>query len=222
MNNYEKFFEKQWMDIKIDFQKLEEEIRFSDLAKSAGMSAFTKDWRKDRNSVRGTENTTAKLRDCVISKGKGWVTWKFHTVPTYTSKGVMATSGKSMKLKPALLYKMELRILEFFKWAKTTPGYKASKQLSVGELKEIFDVANVQVWCSCPSMHWQGMAYYLSLFYGAIHPTSIEPTEGPRGWKDRHNAGDNLICKHLGGTINYFSFFRNAMVNMLNEKLKTL
>lgn len=196
---------------------LEEDIRLTDLSKSAGMSLLTRKFRKARNKKLGAENKTAKLFDVVISKKNGYVTFLFYTEPTSEPENVMVTKPKSMRLVPDALYHPRIRILDFFKLAQTKPGYNSSKELSIAELKEIMDVANIQLWCDCPSFHWQGMNYNISMFDGSVYPTNIPPEH----WNKYH--GENqLVCKHLGGITNQFKFFLGPMSSMLNFRLKSI
>ena len=108
-----------------------------------------------------------------------------------------------------------IRILDFFKWARTKPGYKSAKELTTKELKEIFSVANIQIFCNCPSFHWQGTNWVVSQFDASIHPTTIEP----KHWDKFHND-DNFACKHLSLLLTSIPFFISPMASMLNKYFK--
>lgn len=209
--------------------RLVEELRMVDLMKHAGISNFTKFWRRERNKLKGAESNQAKLVQVRINKKYGYVDFIFLTAGTYTNDVTETLPKRDFALKGGVNdYSMIIRVLDFFKWAQTTPGYKAAKKLSPDELKEIFYAANIKVWCSCPSMHWQGFNYYLSLFDASIFPTEIAPTDKKTrngktiGWKSRHNAGDGLVCKHLSGLLAGIKFWWNPMSSTLNKALQKL
>ncbi len=218
MKRYISIFKEQWLSFKFkDLKdKLEEELRFSDLATSAGMSDFTKKFRKERNKLLAPENKLAVLSDVIINKKQGHVTFIFYTSPTYEDK--MPTTNPKSKFKPTedTHYEMKFRILDFFKWAKTKPNYQSTKKMTMKELKEILEVAYIQVFCNCMSYHWQGMNYNLSQFDASIFPTNIPPDH----WSPNFHFDDQFLCKHLGGLINQWKFFINPMASMLTSKLR--
>lgn len=203
--------DKHWITI-----KLEEDLRLSDFKKHAGISDFTRPFMQDRQKRKGAGNKSAHLVKMKVNKKNDYVTFVFYSAPTYdlTAKVTNPKSNMSMT-KESPWYVQEIRILDFWKWAKTTPGYKSAKQLSTNDLKDIFKVASVQVWCNDPSFHWQGDNYVASLFDASVHPTSI----APKHWNKRHND-DNFLCKHLSLLLNSIDFFIPIMASMLSKYLK--
>lgn len=201
--------EKHWVTI-----KLEEDLRLSDFKKHAGISGFTEPFMKDRQKRKGAGNKSAHLVKMKVNRKKDYVTFVFYSAPTYDLTGkITGKNGKMSKESP--WYTQEIRILDFFKWAKTTPGYKSAKQLSVNDLKDIFKVASVQVNCNDPSFWWQGDAWVLSQFDAAINPTDI----APKHWEKLHN-NDNFLCKHLDLIFAQIEFFIPIMASMLSKYLK--
>jgi len=203
-------------------QKLSEGLKLSDLMQSSGMSNFTKKFRKERNSLNGSENRTAKLIGCKINKTKDWVTFIFKTIPTSNeplSKKKKTKPKQGFSLTKAKSYQLQIRILDFFKLLDTTPEDITNK-----DIEDVLEVADIQVWSNDPSQIWQGHNYHLSIMGGAIYPTDIAPTNKTNkngnviGWKDRHNS-DNFVSKHLGGLLNQIKFFIPQMRMKIKKEL---
>lgn len=196
-------------------KKFSENLRFSDLQKHAGASDFTKDWIEVRRKIKGPGNKSAKLKSMRVSRKKDYITFIFKSKPTYDAKAKAVDVNNGMQTtKDVREYTQYLKVIDFFKLAETKPGYKES-ELTRKEIKEILQVADLQVFCDDPSFHWQGDNYVISLFDGSIYPTTIEP----KHWRQLHND-DNFLCKHLSMIINSIDFFLNPMSSMINKYLK--
>ena len=207
---------KEWISIKLK-DYLEESLRFSDLQQHAGLSPLTMKYRKERNKLKGAEANVAKLHSLSVNKKMGWVTFTFLTAPTYSDEVKITNPKKQFKLSTSnySAYTMQLRIMDFFKWAKTKPNFKSAGELSLNELKEILMVADIQVFCNCPSYHWQGMNFNTSMFSASVFPTNIPPKQ----WNKKHNE-DQILCKHLSGLISGIKYWLNPMTSTLNKYLK--
>jgi hypothetical protein len=207
-----KSIKHNWTTIKLD-----EELRLSDFKKHAGISDFTKKWKNIRLKKKGAANVSARLIKMKVNKKKDYITFIFYSAPTYTLTGKVTNPNNDMKFKTKEKpwYTQEIRILDFWKWARTTPNYQSAKKLSIEDLKEIFKVANIQVWCNDPSYHWQGMNYISSMFDASVYPTDIYP----KYWTSFHND-DNFLCKHLDLLLSSIDFWLNPMVSMVNKYLK--
>lgn len=208
---YKSIFKKKWLFIKLD-----EDLRLSDFKQHSGLSDFTKKWKNDRQKIKGAGNISAKLVKLIVNKKKDYVTFVFFSTPTYSFTASTVKPKKNMKISGEHpFYIQNIRILDFWKWAKTTPGYKSAKKLSLKDLKEILKVASIQIFCNDPSFHWQGMNYVVSQFDASIFPTDIPPKQ----WKKKHND-DNFVCKHLDLIFTQIEFWLNPMTNMLNKYLQ--
>jgi len=207
---YKSIYKKNWITL-----KLEEDLRLSDLKKHSGISDFTKRWKDERQGIKGAGNTSAKLIRMKVNRNKDYITFVFYSSPTYDLAARVVKPDSNFKLngeKP--FYTQEIRILDFFKWAETTPNYD-EKSLTNEDVKEILNSASIQVFCNDPSFHWQGDNYIISQFNASIHPTSI----APKRWNQYHND-DNFVCKHLSLLLNSIDFWLNPMTSMLNKYLK--
>lgn len=210
-----------------------EELRLSDLRGDSGISALTKKFKKDRTSKAGSESQNATIIEFRANRNKGWIEFTFRTrstpYPELKDVGGMeyqrTNKPSSWKLKqnPSRTYFMKIRILDFFKWLKTSPEGISNK-----EIEDVLEVAFVKLHCTCPSFNYQGFAYYLDqVFDASIYTQTIAPTDIVNdngtviGWKSRHNDGDSIVCKHLSGLISNIKFYipqmRQKIVTYLNK-----
>ena len=202
--------------------KLDEWVTLKDLNTPDTISAFTKHTRDVRSGYLGGENRTAKLINCVYNPQADHLTFIFKTeatVPAYpktaTFKKANPTLNFSLSNNPDKTYYIHIRILDFMRWLKgTRPDELEGQPISWKEIKDVLDVAYIQLWSSSPSFHWQGMNYNLSQIDGAIYPTDI----APKVWDKIH--GDAFLDKHTYGLIRQIGFFGNQMASMANKELK--
>lgn len=209
MKRYKQRYEKAWITI----QKLSEGISLSDLTKHAGISDFTKPFMQDRKKLKGAGNVSSEFIDCIVNKQENYVRFEFRSAPTYPNeKHKKTVPGSNFALTKTPIYIQEIKILKFFDWLSVFEG----EEITTKEIKEIFDVSEIQVFCNCPMFHWQSPNYYLSTeFDGSIYPTSIAaPVWGPL-----HNDGDGLVCKHLDLVLNSIKFWYSPMASKLQGKL---
>jgi len=206
-------------------QKLDEDLKMSDLTRHAAISDLTSEFMKTRRGIKGPGNVSAQLIDCVINKEENWVEFQYRSGATHPDEehSKLSTPDLGLKKNPSGVYIQRLRILDFFDWLDVFEG----EIITPDEIKEILDVSNIKVFCSCPSYQYQGFNYYISdVFDGSVYPTSIPATDRKNdngtviGWKSRHGSGDGLICKHLDLIMAAIAFWRNNMASMLTKKLK--
>ncbi len=211
--------------IPINRNRIAEELRLSDLAKNAGMSDFTLDFRKERNKIMKPENVTAKLIDCDVDSKNDHVTFIFLTPATekYTpghkfKKVVPAGSDFKIEDNPSKTYEIHIRILDFFSLLNTSPD-----EITEQDFKDVLEVANISIWADSPDFQYQGMNYHMSMFNASIYPTDRPPLE----WNDKVNQHDNkhngnqFVGKHVGGLLNQFKFWINPMKNMVVKETKS-
>ena len=235
MERYKKYFKKNEVTrYEKIFNKFSEELRLSDLMQNSGISDLTKKFKKDRSGKMGSESKSASLINLEVNRNLGWAEFTFRTraTPYPELKGKrkikyqMTSKPSSWKLKnnPAKTYIMKIRVMEFFKWLKTSPEGITNK-----DIEDVLEVANVKLNCTCPAYNFQGMAYYLgNEFNAAIYKQSIAPTDKKSvngkviGWDSRHGKGNSLVCKHLSGLIANTKFYipqmRQKVVNYLNNE----
>jgi len=204
-----------------------EEITLFDLFDKDNIAPSTMDFRKERNKIAGTENTTAKLIDVFISEADSSVTFAFKTKATvlspeeqkkFSGKGVYDTkksrvSPLNLKIlkNPEKQYEIQIKILKFFDWLDVFEGEK----ITYKEIKEILDIADVQIFNSSPSFQYQSFNFFCSQLDASAYPTDI----APKVW-DKRLGGEYFLDKHLYGLIRSMKFFFNPMASMLTKKLK--
>lgn len=201
--------------------KLQEFLTLDDLNTTAIASDMTKRFRRQRNSLAGTENKLAKLIDIAIDEGDRSVTFQFLTDVTPYPEDPDHTYGEldpdnfKIKRNPSKTYELQIKVLDFFDWLDTNPE---KTEITESDIKEIFDVSNVQVFSTDPGFHWQGGNYWMSQLDASIHPTDI----APQFWNQPtyHGSGPNLTSKHLYGLLRNWKFWRNPAASMLTKKLK--
>ena len=137
--------------------RLDEWVTLSALKNTASIDAFTRKHRDIRNKAVGTENTTAKLINCVYNEQLDCLTFIFRTTATtpiypkkYQFKKVNPTLDFSLSNNDEKVYYSHIRILEFMKWLKDTrPDEMADQPITWREIKDVLEAAYVQVFCNC-------------------------------------------------------------------------
>lgn len=205
--------------------RFDEWLTFKNLNTPDAISSLTKSYRDLRNKLVKPENFTAKLTDCMYDKTEDHVTFIFTTtatIPQYPKNYEFdkTDSNKDFELipNPDKKYEVKIRVLKFMEWLKDTrPDRLADTPISWAEIKDVLDVAYIQVQCSCPADWWQGLAYNRTQLDGAIIPCKITP----KVWnaKNLHNE-EGFLCKHAYGIIRSIAFFENQMTSKLNKVLK--
>jgi sortase (surface protein transpeptidase) len=196
-------------------KQLHEELKLSDLKKHAGTSEFTNNFRKKRQSIIGSGAQSVKIKQIRVNRKKDYITFVFTSVPTYKKTSYAVAFPNVDQQKKVRAYTQEIRVLDFFKWAKTKPGYK-EKDMTIPEIKEILNIASIQLSCNCKSFQFQGMNYILTTFDAAIYPE----TRPPKRWNQYHND-DNFVCKHLGILLTSgLNIYINNMTSMVNSYLQ--
>lgn len=203
------------------------EITLADLKDKGNIAPSTMTWRKDRNKIMGSENTTLKILDVFLNEADDSVTFAFQTKATKYKKDDKLIHDPSvynnpkkrvtpLKLNlinnPEKKYEIQLKVLKFFSWLDTHPVDQAFK---VKDLKEILKVADIQVFNTSPSFQYQSYNYNCSQIDASAYPTKI----APKVW-DKRLGGDYFLDKHLFGFLQQISFFLNPMASSLSQKLK--
>jgi len=200
-------------------------LTFQNLNTPDAISGLTKSYRDLRNKLVKPENFTAKLTDCQYDKLHDWVTFDFTTtvtVPQYPKNhDFMKTDpskGFELVKNLAKQYVVSIRILDFMKWLKDTrPDRLENEPISWKEIKDVLDVAYVQVHCTCPANWWQGLTYNRTQLDAAIYPCDIKP----KVWNAKHlHNEEGFLCKHAYGIVRSIAFFENQMTSKLNKTLK--
>jgi len=203
----------------------DEWLTFQNLNSPDAISGLTKSYRDLRNKLVRPENFTAKLSACQYDKTEDHVTFTFvttATVPQYPKNYQFDKTDAANKFQlvpnPDKRYEVRIRILKFMEWLKgTRPDRLENTPITWAEIKDVLDVAYVQIQCDCPADWWQGLAYNRTQLDGTIVPCNIKP----KYWNARHlHNEEGFLCKHAYGIIRSIAFFENQMTSKLNKTLK--
>ena len=213
---------EQQTESKFNEHLLKENLRFTDLMKKASLSPFTLDYNKETNKLMGPPTTHTKLKGMKVNKDKGYITfvWKTKRTPKYDKKSKMKVVDPKdeFKMKPARLYTIEIRILDFFNLLHTKPSGDFTNQ----DIEDVLNVCDIQVWSNVPAYEFQGMNYNMTLFDAAIYPEIRKP----KVWntiKSKHGKihdENQFLDKHTAGVVNSIKFYIPQMRQMIKSYLK--
>ncbi len=233
LDGYRASLEKQILEKRLELfipKNTLNEITLYDLADAGNISNFTQTWRKDRNRTMGTENTTAKLIDCVINEADNSVMFQFLTEATELGnknpndnidssyrfydgpKGEVDPDNLRIKRNRSRTYEIQIRIIDALEWVKAFEGEKIGQK----EMKEILEVSDVQIFSTSPSFQMQGFNFWNTQIDASIYPENRKPQR----WDAFHGDGQAFLDKHLYGLMRQIKFFINPMASMLNSKLR--
>lgn len=212
-----------------------EELPLSVFANNAGLSDFTKPFKKERDKLIpklidkektmkiGSEANIAKFIEIRMNEDKDYIDIYFLTdsTPKYPKgfkRKETRPSDKSLIANPSKLYTIIVRIKGFFSLLSTSPDVVSDKDIS-----DVLKVADVQFWSSSPSWHWQGINWNMSQLGSSIYPTNIKPTARKTksgkeiGWANRQKNG--FLDKHLQGVVNGMGFYIPQIRMAIKKKL---
>lgn len=191
-----------------------ENLRLSDLMKSASMSTFTKKFAKETNKLMGNATNRAKLIQMKVDKEKDYITfyWLTERTPKYKDNfNTMVTNPTDFSQEKSNAYEIQIRFLDFFKLLDTRPNMD---DITNQDIEDVLNVCDIQVWDNTPAFEFQGMNYNMTTFGAAIHPEN----RPPKYWDKFHNS-DQLLSKHSAGIINSIKFWIPQMRMMLKKYL---
>lgn len=207
-------------------RRLDENVSAKDFVGTGAMSDFTKNFYDQRKSLVGGANRNTRLINSVYDRDKDWVTFVFKTIATPNTPEKSTTGGSSGRQPSSILspnpdktYFQMIRILDFVALLKDTrPDAIKNKKIVWADVREVVDVADVQMWCGCPSFWFQGIDYWLTQLDGSIYPCDIKPEH----WNapNLHGEGNAFICKHLGSLWNSIGFFGTQMASSVQKILR--
>lgn len=204
--------------------KLREWMTIQNLMDADIVADETKKFAQQRYGFYKGENINAKLKSAIYDSANDTMTFIFATPatmkahdPGYTADIVDPLNNFQNVANPTHTYQMMIRVIDFMKWLKDTRPDNAGP-ISWKEIKAIFDVAYIQVWCNCQSFHWFGKNYRATQFDASIYPTNIPDTV----MKKRFGEYD-LLCKHLSNLMKpqAIQFFLPQMASATQKELRT-
>ena len=196
--------------------RLDEELKLSDLMKSASMSAFTRKFNKETNKLMGNPTNHSKLVKMRVNRKKDYVTffWLTERTPKYDDNfnTMVSNPKKNFALQKDNLYTIEIRFLNFFKLLGTKP--KEQGDITNKDIEEVIQNCDLQVWDDTPSYEFQGCNYNMTMFNAAIYPEERPPNY----WNKFHNE-NQFLSKHSAGIVNSIKFYIPQMRMIIKKYL---
>lgn len=125
---------------------------------------------------------------------------------------------KEKEPNPSKTYEIWIKLLNVVGEKGWLSAFDTEKEvLTQKDIKDIFDVCNVQLWSNDPSFQYQGFNYWNTQLDASIFPED----RAPRFWNKKHGDGQAFLTKHLSQLIDQLPFFRNQMASALTSVLKT-
>lgn len=188
------------------YLKIFNEFTIIDWANQA--SPIIKRTRKIRNKIKGQEVHVAKVIDIEFDENSPVIL--FATEPTFSFNVPVMVGPKTQKMDN--LYDIRIQLLDLAKW-KDSPWIT----MPLKEFKEILDVVEIKIDCTCFFFHWGGIRYQLSQLDSAIKPTRISDPV----WRKRHGEGNvPTLCKHSLGVVRAMKFNSAKILSEIRKKAK--
>jgi len=193
------------------------------------LSSLTKKYKNKRKKIQGQGIKNTKFMGVDLIPETGSVLFTFLTEATEEKDKKM---DKELPKKeydfvtgtlvdnPSHLYEIKIKIDNIFpnnaytdiSWLEVFDG-----DITIDNLKEIFDVADIKLSSNDPSFQFQGFNYRLTNIDGSIYPEHRPDTF----WVTKHGT-NAYLTKHIAQLLDRGSFelFFNQMVSALRKKLK--
>ena len=207
-----------------DSKRLREWMTLADLNVGEATSPFTKQKRAIRTALYKGENITSRIVQGTYDKNDDSMTFEFVTPATVKAyepgtKFQKTDPHNNFQLIPnnEKKYHMYVKILNFLELLRgTRPDSLAASPITWKEIKDVLEVAYIQLFCDDPSFQYQTANWSLSQVDASIYPTNISP----RKWNKIHGT-DNFLCKHLKGLLDQLGFFLNQMASVATKVVRT-
>lgn len=134
----------------------------------------------------------------------------FWTIPTYDPQVQVVKNGKASVKSFSNTYMEKIQLMNFNKWRKG----KYLHNMSLEEFKEILDVCEIKVDCSCMFWHWGGLRYMATELDSAIYPTNIPNLV----WRTRKGYSEPSLCKHLKFLLPIIKFNSPTILKQIKIK----
>lgn len=189
-----------------------EELRLSDLMKSASMSDFTKKFNKETNKLMGNPTNHSKLVQMKVNENEDSITffWVTERTPKYKDNfNMQVVDPTNFTMYKDNLYTIEIKFLEFFSLLNTRPD---KNEITNKNIEEVLMNSDIMLWSDVPAYEFQGMNYNMSLFSASLYPENRPPNY----WNKFHNS-DQLLDKHAAGIVNSIKFYIPQMRMMIKK-----
>ena len=196
------------------------------------LSDFTKGTKEERKKIQNTANINSKFLETKIDEDEGSVTFKFLTEATELLQGnkkmnkdeqkyQIDPNTKEKQKNPSHTYEIWIKVLNVLPTKENEGWIEAydieNEPVSNPQLKEIMNVADIQIFSNDPSFLFQGFQYNLTVKDASIFPENRKP----KRWNKIHGE-TALLTKHIAQLFTSMDFFLPQMASSLNDKLQQL
>ncbi len=184
------------------------------------ISSTTQKYKDERKTVQGVANKNTKF---ILSEIEGNdVIFKFlleatEKYPKDHVFKVVNPSTKEVEPEPSKTYELWIKMKKVLGengWLDALG--LGNKELTMNNIKELFDVADIEWWVNDMSFLFQGFQYWLTQLDASIFPENRKP----KRWDKIHGDGQAFTTKHMAQVIDQLPFFRNIMASSLTTLLR--
>lgn len=115
-------------------------------------------------------------------------------------------------------YRTEIQLSNYRDWVSSDAdqhGSQAWKDMQIDAFKELLQVVDIKLFCSCPSFSWVGMKYQLTNVGASIYPQTIPDAK----WSKRTGSPRPSICKHCAAVLDRIIRFPKAVLKEIQAKV---
>lgn len=107
-------------------------------------------------------------------------------------------------------YRTKIQLVDLNKWRKGKYLYSMNGK----EFKEILNVCEIKLECTCKFWHWGGLKYMATELDSAISKTSIANPV----WRQRKGYSEPSLCKHLVGVLRLIKPNSDKILRTLKDR----
>ena len=184
------------------------------------ISLTTQSYKDIRKDVQGQANTNTKFIQSVIDGNDIIFKYLLEATEMYDEKHIyyeVDPVSKEKKPNPSKTYELWIKMLNILGEDGWLEALKVNTENITGDdIKELFDLADIQWWSSDPSFLYQGFQYWLTQLDSSIYSENRKP----KRWDKIHGDGQAFVTKHMAQLIDQLPFFRNQMSSSLTKLLR--
>lgn len=184
------------------------------------ISSTTQNYKDIRKDIQGTANKNTKFILSEIENNDIIFKFLLEATEMYDEDHIyyeVDPVSKEKKLNSSKTYELQIKMLDVLGNDGWLEALKINLENITGDnIKELFDVADIQWWVSDPSFLYQGFQYWLTQLDSSIYPENRKP----KRWDKIHGDGQAFTTKHMAQVIDQLPFFRNQMSSSLTSLLR--
>lgn len=184
------------------------------------ISTTTQNYKDIRKSIQGNANKNTKFISSEIDGNDIIFKFLLEATEMYDDDHIyyeVDPVTKEKKPNPSKTYELWIKMLNILGNNGWLEALKINLENVTGDnIKELFDVADIQWWVNDPSFLYQGFQYWLTQLDSSIFPEDRKP----KRWDKIHGDGQAFSTKHMSQVIDQLPFFQNQMSSSLTKLLR--